>query len=182
MPQLGSASTAVIQTTTTPASSPLGASDGCIGDGTVVVVVSGAASGIVSSPAASRTVVVKAEQMHSPPSSVTSENAVTTIVVAGGGKRLKSQDSQSAAEQAACLSASFKKLNRFSEVEKSLLYAQFREHQQIIDIKQRRSSYSSHKQAEVRACWERIVDEYNAHPDTQNRTMRQIQKFWLNSK
>lgn len=85
-------------------------------------------------------------------------------------------------EQAAAIAASFKKLNRFSDVEKAMLYAQFKEHQQIIDIKQRRSSYSSHKQAEVRACWEKIVDEYNAHPDTQNRTMRQIQKFWLNSK
>lgn len=182
MPQLGGASMAVIQTTTTPASSPLGVSEGCIGDGTVVVVVSGAASGIVSSPAVAKSVVVKAEQ--SPPTSVASDNTVTTIVVAGGGggKRIKSEDSQMAAERAASLSASFKKLNRFSEVEKSLLYGQFREHQQIIDIKQRRSSYSSHKQAEVRACWERIVDEYNAHPDTQNRTMRQIQKFWLNSK
>lgn len=119
-------------------------------------------------------------------SSTTPPAATRAAATAKGASRPKpykrEQPSQDESDRAAALAASFKKLNRFSDIEKALLYAQFKEHQQIIDIKQRRSSYSSHKQAEVRACWERIVDEYNAHPETQNRTMRQIQKFWLNSK
>lgn len=88
-------------------------------------------------------------------------------------------ESTAASEEAR---ATYKKLNRFSDQEKHLLFAAFKEHQQIIDIKQRRSSFSSHKQAEVRECWKRIVCEFNEHPDTQERTVRQIQKFWLNSK
>lgn len=90
-----------------------------------------------------------------------------------------------ASERAAAVdeaSATYKKLNRFSDMEKRLLFGAFKEHQQIIDIKQRRTSMSSHKQAEVRACWERIVSDFNEHPGTKSRTMRQIQKFWLNSK
>lgn len=92
----------------------------------------------------------------------------------------KHDDSDAAAADAA--SATYKKLNRFSDLEKRLLFIAFKEHQQIIDIKQRRSSFSSHKQAEVRACWDRIVSDFNEHPETKKRTVRQIQKFWLNSK
>lgn len=76
----------------------------------------------------------------------------------------------------------YKKLNRFSESEKKILYALFKQHQNIIDIKRRKSSYSSHKQSEVRSCWELILKVFNERMDTKKRTMRQIQKFWLNSK
>lgn len=196
------AATGVVQTTT-PATSPLDNGGGVSGDvsasggGAVVVVVSGAGGsqdttggsgeGAIASPsrtaAIGKTVVIKTEIVSSPTQSIAAAAAATTATTSTTpAKRVKSVDSHLGSDQAAVLSASFKKLNRFSDVEKALLYGQFKEHQQIIDIKQRRSSYSSHKQAEVRACWERIVDEYNAHPDTQNRTMRQIQKFWLNSK
>lgn len=75
----------------------------------------------------------------------------------------------------------FNKHNRFSETEKELLYGMFRQYKNIIDIKLRKNSYST-KQSEVRSCWDTILKRFNDHPETRQRTMRQIQKFWLNSK
>lgn len=75
-----------------------------------------------------------------------------------------------------------KKHNRFSDKEKNLLFKLFTKYQSIIDIKQRRSLNWSHKQSEIRACWNTILGAFNSHPDTNNRTIKQIHKFWLNSK
>lgn len=75
-----------------------------------------------------------------------------------------------------------KKLNRYSETEKTLLYELFERYQEIIDIKLRRSLYSSTKQCEVRECWELILKTFNEHQQTSERTMKQLQKFWLNAK
>lgn len=104
--------------------------------------------------------------------------ATSAATSAAAAAEQREADAVAAAEA----SATYKKLNRFSDLEKRLLFDYFKEHQQIIDIKQRRSSVSSHKQAAVRACWERIVSDFNEHPETKSRTVRQIQKFWLNSK
>lgn len=75
-----------------------------------------------------------------------------------------------------------KNMKRYSENEKSLLYELFEKYQEIIDIKLRRNLYSSTKQCEVRECWERILKTFNDNPQTSERTMKQLQKFWLNAK
>lgn len=75
-----------------------------------------------------------------------------------------------------------KKVARFTEKEKSILYGLFKQHQDIIDIRHRRSSHSQHKQTELRDCWNTIVSTFNASSDTTDRSIKQIQKFWLNSK
>lgn len=71
---------------------------------------------------------------------------------------------------------------RFTEKEKAVLYSLFKDNQGVIDIRHRRYSQSNHKQTALRNCWNRILEEFNCHPDTGNRSMKQIQKFWLNSK
>lgn len=71
---------------------------------------------------------------------------------------------------------------RFTEKEKSVLFSLFKQYQDVIDIRHRRYSQSHHKQAALRNCWNKILEEFNASPDTGNRSMKQIQKFWLNSK
>lgn len=75
-----------------------------------------------------------------------------------------------------------KNMKRYSENEKTLLYELFERYQEIIDIKLRRNLYSSTKQCEVRECWELILKTFNEHPQTSERTMKQLQKFWLNAK
>lgn len=69
---------------------------------------------------------------------------------------------------------------RFSEKEKQILYGLFKKYQSIIDIRHRR--YSQHKQAELRKCWDTILETFNANSETTGRTIKQIQKFWLNAK
>ena len=69
---------------------------------------------------------------------------------------------------------------RFSENEKSILFELFKKYQNIIDIRHRR--YSQHKQAELRKCWDTILETFNANPETTERSIKQIQKFWLNAK
>lgn len=69
---------------------------------------------------------------------------------------------------------------RFSEKEKTILYGLFKKFQNIIDIRHRR--YSQHKQAELRKCWDTILETFNANSETNERTIKQIQKFWLNAK
>lgn len=71
---------------------------------------------------------------------------------------------------------------RFTEKEKTVLFGLFKQYQDIIDIRHRRYSQSQHKQFALRKCWNTILEEFNAHPDTGSRSMKQIQKFWLNSK
>lgn len=75
-----------------------------------------------------------------------------------------------------------KNMKRYSDSEKTLLYELFERYQEIIDIKLRRNLYSSTKQCEVRECWELILKTFNEHPQTSERTMKQLQKFWLNAK
>lgn len=75
-----------------------------------------------------------------------------------------------------------KNLKRYSDKEKTLLYELFERYQEIIDIKLRRNLYSSTKQCEVRECWELILKTFNEDPCTNNRTLKQLQKFWLNAK
>ena len=75
-----------------------------------------------------------------------------------------------------------RKPNRFSDKEKQLLYDLFAKYQNIIDIKQRKTMFSSQKQSEVRRCWNLIMDSFNEHAETNNRNLKQLQKFWLNSK
>lgn len=75
-----------------------------------------------------------------------------------------------------------KKALRFSEDEKSVLFSLFNKYKDVIDIKHRRSSSSQHKQIELRKCWDAILDTFNSHVETNKRTLKQIQKFWLNSK
>lgn len=69
---------------------------------------------------------------------------------------------------------------RFSEKEKAILYGLFKKYQHIIDIRHRR--YSQHKQAELRKCWDTILETFNASSETNERTIKQLQKFWLNAK
>lgn len=71
---------------------------------------------------------------------------------------------------------------RFSEKEKTVLFELFKQYQDVIDIRHRRYSQSQHKQTTLRNCWNKILDDFNQHPDTVTRSMKQIQKFWLNSK
>lgn len=71
---------------------------------------------------------------------------------------------------------------RFSEKERAVLFSLFKKYQDIIDIRQRRYSNSQHKQTALRNCWNTIMETFNANPDTGERSMKQIQKFWLNSK
>lgn len=73
-----------------------------------------------------------------------------------------------------------KQYSRFSVKEKNVLYELFHRNLKIIDIKQRK--HALFKQATVRKCWEDIRSQFNAHSDTTNRSMKQIQKFWLNSR
>lgn len=75
-----------------------------------------------------------------------------------------------------------KKSLRFTEEEKVVLFSLFTKHKDVIDIRHRRNSQSQHKQIQLRKCWDNILDSFNAHPDTSKRSMKQIQKFWLNSK
>lgn len=75
-----------------------------------------------------------------------------------------------------------KNMKRYSENEKTLLYELFERYQEIIDIKLRRNLYSSTKQCEVRECWELILKTFNEDVRTSERTMKQLQKFWLNAK
>lgn len=79
-------------------------------------------------------------------------------------------------------SADDKKVARFSEKEKTLLFSLFKQYQDVIDIRHRRSSHSQHKQIELRKCWKSILEAFNANPESRERSMKQIQKFWLNSK
>lgn len=51
----------------------------------------------------------------------------------------------------------------------------------MIDIRQRRNS-KSYKMSEVRECWRTILELFNRDGDTTNRNLKQIQKFWLNSR
>lgn len=75
-----------------------------------------------------------------------------------------------------------KKSLRFNEQEKAVLFTLFTKYKGVIDIRHRRNSHSQHKQIELRKCWDNILESFNAHPDTSKRSMKQIQKFWLNSK
>lgn len=75
-----------------------------------------------------------------------------------------------------------KKSLRFTEEEKAVLFTLFGKHKDVIDIRHRRNSQSQHKQVQLRKCWDNILDSFNAHSDTSKRSMKQIQKFWLNSK
>lgn len=75
-----------------------------------------------------------------------------------------------------------KKSLRFTEEEKNVLFSLFAKYKDVIDIRHRRNSQSQHKQVQLRKCWDTILDSFNAHTDTSKRTMKQIQKFWLNSK
>lgn len=85
-------------------------------------------------------------------------------------------------ELSAAMSATMSdsKGTRFSEKEKSTLYSLFKKYQHIIDIRHRR--YSQHKQAELRKCWDTILETFNANSETNERTIKQLQKFWLNAK
>lgn len=75
-----------------------------------------------------------------------------------------------------------KKSLRFTEEEKGVLFSLFAKYKDVIDIRHRRNSQSQHKQIALRKCWDSILDSFNAHSDTSKRSMKQIQKFWLNSK
>lgn len=75
-----------------------------------------------------------------------------------------------------------KKALRFTEDEKHLLFTLFTKYKDIIDIKHRRHSSSQHKQTELRKCWDAILDAFNEQVASNKRTLKQIQKFWLNSK
>lgn len=75
-----------------------------------------------------------------------------------------------------------KKALRFSEDEKVVLFSLFDKYKDVIDIKHRRHSTTQHKQMELRKCWDSILDAFNQQADTAKRSLKQIQKFWLNSK
>lgn len=71
---------------------------------------------------------------------------------------------------------------RFTETEKAVLFSLFTKYKDIIDIRHRRYSQSQTKQTSLRKCWDSILESFNADPGTNKRSMKQIQKFWLNSK
>lgn len=75
-----------------------------------------------------------------------------------------------------------KKALRFSEDEKAVLFSLFNKYKDVIDIKHRRHSTTQHKQMELRKCWDAILDAFNQQADSTKRSLKQIQKFWLNSK
>lgn len=65
---------------------------------------------------------------------------------------------------------------RFSEKEKVILYGLFKKYQNIIDIRHRR--YSQHKQAELRKCWDTILETFNASAETNPpRTIKQVREY-----
>ncbi|XP_055374769.1 regulatory protein zeste [Condylostylus longicornis] len=71
--------------------------------------------------------------------------------------------------------------NRFTKEEKHILFQLFLENEDIIDIKQRKSCPKKH--ISIRDCWNKIADEFNNHPSTTTvRSLKQIQKFWLNAR
>lgn len=69
---------------------------------------------------------------------------------------------------------------RFSDKEKRILYGLLHKYEHIIDYRQRKNSIQ--KPSDVRRCWESILQTFNDHPETNGRTLKQLQKFWLNSK
>lgn len=69
---------------------------------------------------------------------------------------------------------------RFSDREKQILYGLLHKYENIIDYRQRKNTVQ--KQSDVRKCWDTILRSFNAHSATNNRTIKQLQKFWLNSK
>lgn len=75
-----------------------------------------------------------------------------------------------------------RKMLRFTEIEKSVLFDLFAKYKDIIDIRHRRYSQSQTKQVALRKCWDAILSAFNANTGTNKRSMKQIQKFWLNSK
>lgn len=69
---------------------------------------------------------------------------------------------------------------RYSDKEKKILYNLFKKYESIIDIKQRKNT--SHKLTEVRECWQTILNSFNSYSCTTARNLKQLQKFWLNSR
>lgn len=69
---------------------------------------------------------------------------------------------------------------RFSDREKQFLFGLLHKYENIIDYRQRKNTVQ--KQSDVRKCWDTILRTFNEHPGTTDRTLKQLQKFWLNSK
>lgn len=72
------------------------------------------------------------------------------------------------------------KPTRFTDREKTIIYSLFDKYKYIIDHKYRKNS--AQKQSEVRNCWNIIHETFNQESNEVPRTLKQIQKFWMNSK
>lgn len=69
---------------------------------------------------------------------------------------------------------------RFTAEEKEVLYTLFHLHEEVIDIKHRKKQRNKYS---VRETWDKIVRDFNSHPHVSAmRNIKQIQKFWLNSR
>lgn len=69
---------------------------------------------------------------------------------------------------------------RFTAEEKDVLYTLFHLHEEVIDIKHRKKQRNKYS---VRDTWDKIVRDFNSHPHVSAmRNIKQIQKFWLNSR
>lgn len=69
---------------------------------------------------------------------------------------------------------------RFTAEEKDVLYGLFHLHEEVIDIKHRKKQRNKYS---VRETWDKIVRDFNSHPHVSAmRNIKQIQKFWLNSR
>lgn len=69
---------------------------------------------------------------------------------------------------------------RFTAEEKEVLYTLFHLHEEVIDIKHRKKQRNKYS---VRETWDKIVKDFNSHPHVSAmRNIKQIQKFWLNSR
>lgn len=75
-----------------------------------------------------------------------------------------------------------KKLLRYSDHEKQILYGLFKEYGDIIDRHKRRFSKHKSKRSELQDAWQQILIRFNNHRSTTDRNLKQIQKFWLNTR
>lgn len=75
-----------------------------------------------------------------------------------------------------------KKLLRYSDHEKQILYGLFKEYGDIIDRHKRRFSKHKSKRSELQEAWQEILTRFNNHRNTTQRNLKQIQKFWLNTR
>lgn len=73
--------------------------------------------------------------------------------------------------------------SRYTKNEKEILFSLFQHFEETIDIRRRKSYSKKLNNMTVRQCWQKICTLYNSDPNiTTQRSIKQIQKFWLNSR